>query len=55
MTGFSFGRDIETGFRDPYDKFWLASGNFDIRTHEDITIKEAIELIKKNANTCMGE
>jgi len=55
MTGCSGGvRDIETGFRDPYNKFWLASGNFDIRTFEDITIQEAIELIKKNSNTCQG-
>jgi hypothetical protein len=54
MTGFSFGRDIETGFRDPYGKFWLASGNFDIRTFEDITVREAIEKIKENANTCQG-
>jgi hypothetical protein len=55
MTGYSGGiRDIETGFRDPYGKFWLASGNFDIRTFENITIREAIELIKKNSNTCQG-
>lgn len=54
MTGFSFGRDIETGFRDPSNKFWLASGDFDIRTFKDITIREAIELIKKNSNTCQG-
>lgn len=55
MTGFSGGvRDIETGFRDPYNKFWLASGNFDIRTFEGITIREAIVLIKKNSNTCQG-
>ena len=55
MTGFSYGvRDIETGFRDPYNKFWLASGNFDIREQGDITVREAIKLIKENANTCKG-
>ena len=56
MTGWGGGlRDIETGFRDPYNKFWLASGDFDIRTFKDITIREAIELIKKNSNTCQGD
>jgi len=55
MTGFSFGRDIESGFRDPYNKFWLASGNFDIREQGDITVREAIRLIKDNANICKGE
>jgi len=54
MTGFSFGRDIESGFRDPYGKFWLASGNFDIRDKGDITVRDAIQLIKDNANNCIG-
>lgn len=52
MTGFGY-RDIETGYRDPEDYFWLASGNFDIREFKDVTFKEAIELIKEKANTCV--
>lgn len=55
MTGFSFGRDTETGYRDPDGKFWLASGMFDIRKHMPISLKDAIELIKANANNCVGE
>ena len=51
MTGFSFGRDIESGFRDPQGNFWLASGDFDIRTLGDITVREAIEIIKESKTT----
>jgi len=48
-------RDVETGFRDKDNRFWLASGDFDIRKFGDITIREAIDKIKKNANTCTGK
>ena len=54
MTGFDW-RDIETGYRAPDGKFWLASGNFDIREMNCQTFGEAIACIKANANTCMGE
>ena len=58
MTGFGgpMGgvRDIETGFKDLDGKFWLASGNFDIRRYPEMEIPEAIELIKKSANLCIG-
>jgi hypothetical protein len=53
MTGFGF-RDVETGFRDPDGRFWLASGNFSIKAYPELTVKEAIEKIKENANTCCG-
>jgi hypothetical protein len=53
MTGFGW-RDIETGFRDPAGKFWLASGGFCIRAFPDLTVSEAIAKIKENANTCRG-
>ena len=52
MTG-SGWRDVETGFRDPDGLFWLASGDFDITDFPDLSISEAIELIKENANTCI--
>lgn len=55
MTGFSFGRDIETGYRDPDGKFWLASGQFNILAKNVSTIGEVIELIKASANNCIGE
>lgn len=54
MTGFGF-RDIETGFRDNDGEFWLASGNFDVRHSGAKTIGDAIEWIKRNANTCVGK
>ena len=55
MTGYGGGlRDIETGFIDNDGEFWLASGNFDIRNNPDININEAITIIKRNANTCIG-
>jgi hypothetical protein len=54
LTGWGGGvRDIETGFTDLDKKFWLASGRFDIRCHENESIEDAIELIKQNANTCI--
>lgn len=53
MTGFGY-RDIETGYRDPEGKFWLASGRNDIRDREDLTIEEAIDWIKLHANNCIG-
>ena len=60
MTGFSgidgFGvRDTETGYRSPEGEFWLASGNFDIRSYNHKTIGEAIICIQDNANTCVPE
>ena len=56
LTGFGDGniRDIETGYRDKDDKFWLASGNFDIRDYSELSYIEAVDKIKKNANTCIG-
>lgn len=54
MTGFSFGRDTETGFRDANGKFWLASGMFNIIDHLPMSVGDAIKLIKDNANNCVG-
>lgn len=48
MTGFGC-RDVETGFRDPKGNFWCVSGNFSIRSYPDLTISEAIELIKQRS------
>ena len=53
LTGFGW-RDVESGFRDKDGKFWLASGNFDIIAIKPKTFGEAIEMIKKNSNTCIG-
>jgi hypothetical protein len=53
MTGFGW-RDTETGYRSPEGKFWLASGSFDVRHSGAETMKDAIEWVKKNANTCLG-
>ena len=54
LTGWGYGaRDIESGYKDHDGKFWLASGNFDIRTFPKITVAEAIAKIKENANTCV--
>lgn len=56
MTGYGGGvRDIETGYRAIDGKFWLASGNFDIRSQGCATVGEAIECIKRNANNMRGE
>ena len=54
LTGFGW-RDVETGYRDENDNFWLASGGFDIRDCTELTIEEAILKIKQNANSCIGE
>lgn len=54
MTGFGW-RDIETGFCAPDGRFWLASGGFDVRDSGAATIGEAIEWVKRNANTCIPE
>jgi len=54
MTGFGF-RDIETGFRDPDGKFWLASCNCDVRESGSKTIGDAIAWVKQNANTVRHE
>lgn len=50
-TGFGW-RDTETGFRDKDGKFWLASGDLDVRESDSKTIGEAIAWIKRNANNC---
>jgi len=57
LTGFGDGniRDIETGLKDyrikSDDNFWLASGNFNIRNFNNLTVEDAIKKIKENANT----
>ena len=54
MTGWGYNtRDTETGFKDNSGKFWLCSGMFDIRDFPDLTIAEAVDKIKENANTCV--
>jgi len=53
MTGFGW-RDIETGYRSPEGKFWLASGNYDVRNSKAKTVGEAIEWVKQRANNCVG-
>jgi len=58
MTGFGW-RDIETGYRDNYlaplgtPNMWIATG-FDIRDYPHVTLEEAIQLIKENADVCRG-
>lgn len=55
MTGFGGGiRDIETGYRDPNGKFWLASCLNDVRESGATTMQEAIDWVKERANTCVG-
>jgi hypothetical protein len=55
LTGWGGGvRDIESGYTNPRGKFWLASCMFDIRMFPDLSIKEAIVYVKKNANTCVA-
>lgn len=54
-TGYGYGTiDVETGFKDVNDKFWLVSGRFDIRNYPSMPIEEAISFIKGRANTCVG-
>ncbi len=55
MTGFGY-RDIETGYRESPDKgskFWLASGDYDVRDSGCQTIGEAIDWVKERANSCV--
>jgi len=47
--------DVETGYRSAENKFWLASGGKNVRMQEGLTIQEAIDWVKTNANTCKGE
>jgi hypothetical protein len=55
LTGFhGYIRDIETGYKDNEGLFWLASGDFDIRKFPELSLQEAIALIKKESNTCIG-
>lgn len=50
MTGFGH-RDTETGLRNRKTKqFYLVSNMFDIRQHPNLTITEAINLIKNKCN-----
>jgi len=35
-------------------KFWLAAGSFDVRDFGAETVQEAIDLVKDNANVCIG-
>lgn len=54
-TGFSFiQRDVESGFRDADGKFWLASGDQDVRKSGAKTLGEAIKWVKSRANNCVG-
>ena len=53
MTGFGW-RDTETGYRDPDGKFWLASGMRDVRRSKAVTTQDAIDWVKRYANTCVG-
>jgi len=54
LTGFGY-RDIETGYRSPDGKFWLASGGYDVRKSGAETFFEAISWVKDHANTCKGK
>lgn len=47
--------DTESGFRSVDGKFWLASGSMDVNASGAKTVGEAIEWVKANANTCIGE
>jgi hypothetical protein len=40
-------RDVETGLTDTEDNLWLVSGDFDIRNYPELTIKEAVDKIKR--------
>jgi hypothetical protein len=58
QTGYIGGfMDTETGFRETKEdggRFWLASGMVDVRNSGEKTIGQAIEYVKRNANTCIG-
>jgi hypothetical protein len=55
MTGFSFGRDTETAFIS-IDRatFWLRTGWFDVRDYPDLSIDEAVVLLKSDASDFCG-
>lgn len=53
MTGFGY-RDVETGFKDMECKFWLASGDKDVRKYPDMSIEDAVNWVKCHANNCVG-
>ena len=53
MTGFGW-RDVETGYRDVDSRFWLVSGDFDIRDNPDMDVMDAIRKIKQEANSNKG-
>ena len=54
MTGFGW-RDVETGYREPdAGKFWLASGQKDVRRSGAETWADAVAWVKSEANTCTG-
>lgn len=56
LTGYSgYVRDTETGYRDQEGHFWLASCMVDVRNSGAATIGEAIEYVKRNANTCVPQ
>ena len=47
-------RDIESGYMGADNKFWLASGQCDIRVTDDVTTGgDAIAWIKQTAYTCV--
>lgn len=54
MTGFGY-RDVESGFRSPDGKFWLASGDLDVRYSGATTLGEAIAWVKSKANNCIPD
>jgi len=57
LTGYGDGNifDTETGYKDLEGKFWLASGNKDIREHGKLTVEEAVDWVKAHANNCTGD
>ncbi len=58
LTGYGYGVwDTETGYRSPCGKFWLASGDWDIREHlHRFDSEEAmISWIIERSNNCRGE
>jgi hypothetical protein len=54
MTGSGY-RDIETGWRDSDNTFWLATNGIDVRQSGAKTIGEAIQWVKDNANACIAK
>lgn len=54
MTGFG-NRDVESGYRNCDGEFWLASGGYNVMEEFDgEKVSDAIEFVKRNANTCIG-